>query len=367
MKLTSIIATLLLSTSAFSAVDYSYCQKQFNSYLVPNKPCKEVMGMFTMCGNYTGQSKGEDNSYYPFELTADGQIKAHPTLNYKSENGKESITSNDKNSGYEANITRNEKGEITGISTSFSPKNMGGYYGGSWGPAPEAQEQIAKNLNSFERKTESNVKLEIRNGKCIPSRIDSVNSLGDESRQDVNFDAKLCRNVAQFFKKNPEAASCFDKNLMDKAQGIFNDYYQDNKDIYGEVNTKDIMSQPKPLRTKLKSDMNKGGMYGGGYGYPGIGVNGMGMGMGMGMPGASTEQMLTPMGMTMDSVLANSKAYPGFGGFGNSPVVAAMQLMTLCQGGGFGPNVLHDVVYDESVWKTESADSKSPEIKVLEK
>lgn len=348
---------LLASGIAHGAVDYSYCQKQFNTYLMPNKPCKEIMlGMVVACSNV--RSDKTDSSYYPFELTADGKIKPHPTLNLKTVDGQEIISSTNKDMDYQSIVSRNEKGEVIEVSTNFTMKNMW-TGGGIYGNAPTQSKP-----SPFVRKNESNVKLEIKNGKCIPSRVDSVNSLGDESRQDVSFDAKLCRDVAQFFKKNPEAASCFDKNLMEKANGIFKDFYKNNKDIYGDVDTEKMLSTPKPLKTKLKSQMNPAG---GMYGYPGIGYNGMGMGMGMGMPGATTQQMLTPMMPSIDSVInsAGTSGYPqGFGGFGKSPVVSAMQIMTLCQGGGFGPNVLKDVVDDDSVWKTEEASAaKSQEAK----
>lgn len=358
MKFSALLFTALLSSNVFAAVDYSYCQKQFNQYKQSNKPCKETIsiGLGTACKS-DGKDQS-DSSYYPFELTADGKIKPHPLLNYKNENGKEIISSKDNGMIYETVITRNDKGEIASIDSNFTMKQQY-MYGGGYGIAPQVKTKEAP----FARKSETNTKIEIKNGKCIPSRVDTVNSLGDESRQDVNFDAKLCHNVQQFFKKNPEAASCFDKGLMDKAQSIFGDYYKDNKDLYGDVDTNNLMNKPKPQRTKLKSDMNQGmGMYGG-YGYPGSGYNGAsGVGLGMPMMGATTEQMLTPMMPSIDSVLSTNGFYQsGFGGFGNSPVVQAMQIMTLCQGGGFGPNVLHDLVNDESVWKSESSSSSKDE------
>lgn len=363
MKFSALLFTALLSSNVFSAVDYSYCQKQFNTFVQPNKPCKSAMGgMFNVCGGMgSGNEKTADSSYYPFELTAEGKIVPHPTLNYKNENGKEVISSKNKDMDYETVITRNDKGEITNIDTNYVAKTQmmgGGYYG--------ELSQIKTKEAPFARKNETNTKIEIKNGKCIPSRIDTVNSLGDESRQDVSFDANLCRNVAQFFKKNPEAASCFDKGLMEKAQGIFGDYYKNNKDIYGDVNTDNLMSKPKALRTKMKSEMQGGGIYGGGYGYPGTGsVGGMGVGMGMmgmGMPGATVDQMLTPMMPSLDSVLSTQGFYQGgAGGFGNSPVVQAMQVMTLCQGGGWGANVRKDVINDDSVWKTEAQGSTKNE------
>jgi len=357
MKFSALLFAALLSSNVFSGVDYSYCQKQFNQYLMPNKVSKIGDGMISM--GEVPLVKNEDRSYYPFELTSDGKIVPHPALNYNNNiKGKEVISSKRKDMDYETVITRNDKGEITGIYTSYVSKTqmMGGRYYGK-------QSKVITKESLFARKSEFNTKIEIKNGKCIPSRIDTINSLGDESRQDVSFDANLCRSVAQFFKKNPGAASCFDKNLMNKAQGIFGDYYKNNKDIYGDVNTDSLISKPIALRTKLKSDMNQVGMYGNGYGYPGTGsIGGVGVGMGMGMPGATVDQMLTPMMPSLDSVLSTQGFYQGgAGGFGNSPVVQAMQVMTLCQGGGWGPSVLRDVINDESVWKTQTQDASKNE------
>lgn len=359
------ISMMAMSGSAFSAVDYSYCQKQFNVFVQPNKPCKTGGGgMFTMCGgggygDYKNE-KTKDSSFYPFELAADGKVIPHPTLNYKNEEGKEIVSSKNKDMDYETIISRNDKGEITNIETSYAMKTqpVGMNYGGFGVYGSGAPAKTQSKAAAFVRRNESNTKIEIKNGKCIPSRIDTVNSLGDESRQDVNFDANLCRNISQFFKKNPEAASCFDKGLMDKANEIFNEYYKSNKDVYGDVDTDNPYSKPKALRTKLKSDINLGGM----YGYPGSGIGGgMGVGMGMGMPGATTEQMLTPMMLSVDSTLKTTGFYQPGAGFGNTPVVQAMQIMTLCQGGGFGQSILSDVVNDESIWKAEAQSASRSE------
>ncbi len=361
MKFSALLFTVLFSNNVFSAVDYSYCQKQFNTMVKSNKPCKLSGGMY-LCDYGGANDKNDTNYFYPFELTSDGKIVPHPELNYKHENGKEIISSKSKDTDYETVVTRNDKGEISGIYSNHVIKSIGIVSG--YGEFSQVKTKEAP----FARKSETSVKVEIKNGKCIPSRIDTVNSLGDESRQDVSFDANLCRNVTQFFKKNPEAASCFDKGLMEKAQRIFGDYYRGNKDIYGDVNPDMMMGSPKALKTKMKLDMNQG-MYGGGYSYPGTGsIGGMGVGMGMGMPGATVSQILTPMTPSLDSVLS-TQGFQGAGGFGNSPVVQAMQVMSLCQGGSWGPsNVLRDVVNDESVWAIETQDpSKTKEASTIQK
>ena len=360
MKLSSLlISMLVISTPVYSAVDYSYCQKQFNHFIQSDKPCKESFNGFSTCMSF-GEKK-EGSSYYPFELKADGTIKAHPSLNYQNIDGVEKIFSTNKEMDYETIITRNEKGEVIDITTSYTMKNkfVGG---GSYGVGADYPVTMPKSVPAkFTRKNDSIVKMEIKNGKCIPSRMETLNSLGDESKQEITFDAKLCRNIGQFFKKNPEAASCFDKDLMAKAQGIFQDYYKDNTDVYGPVNVDDPFSRPTPLKTKLKSESS------GAYGYPGTGMYGnVGIGMGMGMPGATTEQLLTGMMPSIDTVIS-SAGFTGFSGFGNSPVVQAMQLQSLCQGGGFDMLTPRDFLTDESVWRSEAPASSLEEAKTIVK
>jgi hypothetical protein len=348
-------AMLAISSNIFSAVDYSYCQQQFNLDKASNKPCQESnrgIGL-AVCVNEFGSDQ-KDSSYFPFELTSDGKIKPHPLVNYKTENGNEILTSKDKILGFETTVTKNEKGEIVSIDTSYETSYV--YGGGAYGEINTVNSKAAH----FASKSESRTKIEIKNGKCFPSRIDTINSIGDESRQDVSFDAKLCRNVQQFFKKHPEASSCFDSGLMKKAENIFSDYYKDNKDIYGEYDSKKSISAPRPLGTHLKSDLFQTPA----YGFPGTGAYGaVGLGMTMGMPGATIDQRLKPMVPTFDSILNEGgiKAY-AIGGFGISPVVQAMQIMNTCQGLGFGgPHPLQKVVNDDTIWQTESSSNSKEE------
>lgn len=336
MKITLLALLAFSATSVFANTDYTYCQQNFNMMKMPAKQTKSMMnGLINV--DYYNQSSGE---YFPFELTADGKIKAHPTLDFKTVDGKEIITSKNQGMDFEVVVSRNEKGEITNVDTTYENLQMGmGMYGGGFGSG-ETPKKVKK--PDFNRKYESNVKLEIKNGKCFPSRIDTVNSIGDESRQDVMFDAKLCKNVNDFFTQNPQAASCFDKGLMDKAKKMFNQYYDDNKDIYGDVDTSDdMMKMPSPMKTKIKShSMSPMG------GFPG-------MGMGIGMMPMTTEQMLTPFGASIDGVLgANTSGL--YGGMGQSPVITATYLKGICEGGGFGTSsAQRSVMNDESLWKDE--------------
>ncbi|MBC7429456.1 MAG: hypothetical protein H7336_12635 [Bacteriovorax sp.] len=345
MKFTSLALTILaMSAPVYSAVDYTYCQQQFNLYSKSNKPCKDpnagAYGCITQMQSLEDMGKKTaDSSYYPFELTADGKIKPHPTLNYQMKDGKEIISSTNKDMDYNTIIARNDKGEITEITSGYNIKTQMPSMG--YGPPPKLKQA------AFIRKNESTTKFEIKNGKCIPSRIESLNSLGDEAKQEINFDAKLCRNVGQFFKKNPEAASCFDSALMSKAQGMFDDYYKDNADIYG-TDKADQFSPKTPLKTKLKSTSNRM------YGYPGMGtMGGVGVGMGMGMPGATTEQMLASYMPSIDSIIGGPQMQ-GMNGFGNSPVLQAMQLQSICQNMGYGMGDSRNFLTDESVWKAEA-------------
>jgi len=343
MKITLLALLAFSATPVFANTDYTYCQQNFNTMKMGIKKTKSMMnGMF----NYDYyDSSAADAAYFPFELTSEGKIKAHPTLDFKTVDGKEIITSKNQGMDFEVVVSRNEKGEISTVETTYENLQMGGgMYGGGYGaPTPKKAKKP-----DFDRKYESNVKLEIKNGKCFPSRIDTVNSIGDESRQDVMFDAKLCKNVNDFFAKNPEAASCFDKGLMDKAKKMFNQYYDDNKDIYGDVDTdEDMMKMPSPMKTKIKAhSMSPMG------GFPG-------MGMGMGMMPMTTEQMLTPFGASIDAVLgANTSGL--YGGMGQSPVITATYLKGICEGGGFGTSSAQkSVMNDESLWKEEVAASTS--------
>lgn len=345
----SLIATALLlaAGNVFAATDYTHCMKQFNSTAIPDKGIRPGSGLYPNAP-MPKMEKVEGSSYYPFELTADGKIKPHPTVNYKNENGKETLTSKKDSVMGNSVITvnRDEKGELSNI-VSVNQIDTEWFKASTLGMYPSDSATSKKKKVSFDRKNETTVKLEIKNGKCVPSRIDTVASYGDEVRQDVNFDLKLCRNVSQFFKKNPEAASCFDKKLMDKAQAVFDGYYDDNKDIYGEIDKESFM-KPTPQKTKLK-DMYPGGYGGGGYlggGFPGMGL-GM-TGIGGGMLGMSSSAMLHPFMPTVDTMLS-STTYTGMNGYGSSPVITAMQLMSTCNGGGYGPKI-NQAIDDESVW-----------------
>jgi len=345
------LSALIVSTNAFAKTDYTNCQAQFNNYKMSDDPC-DVPSYLKPGKDCKGNKRAQStSSYYPFELLADGTIKTHPSLNYKNVNGVETLSGKDGNN-YQTIITRNSQGEITEVKSvnEFPMMNSGMLGGGVYGPGVFPGAQSAENdlkpkkVASFSFKNTTTNKVEIRNGKCGATRIDLLNSFGDESRQDVLFDARLCRKVDQFFKKNPEAASCFDKGLMTKAENLFDDYFRGNPDIYGdfdEVESRIMGAKPKSKNTKMKIQP----------------MMGYSMGM-MGGFNASVQQMLTPSMPTVDSTL-EAVTYTGAGGFGSSPVIQAMQLKSLCEmytGMTVNPITL---LTDEDFW-AENSGIKTP-------
>lgn len=351
-----------MASSAYGQVDYKLCQNQFNNMKVPDSGCaygSTASSDIEKCGYDIGSPKkiGEEkvkSSYYPFELLADGTIKSHPNFNYNSVGGVETLTPKGEKNNYSVVITRNEKGEIIGVKSIYKTNIPEGGISGMMGMGMYVPMNAGKNkkAKTFSLTNEMNNKVEIRNGKCASTRVDSTSSLGEESRQDVVFDARLCRNVNNFFKKNPEAASCFDKKLMSKANEVFDDFYKDNQDIYGDYDPEEsrLGVRPRALKTKMLESQ---------------GMMPMNMGM-MGNPYGmrSSSQMLQPYMPTIDSHLGAS-TYMGMSGYGSSPVITALQIKSLCDGGGF-PGVdsgNNQVVNDESFWATEKSAAVSSDAK----
>ncbi len=345
------LSALFISTNSYAKVDYTNCQSQFNTYQMSDDPCEQMLFAGALDNTCKTRKKSiSTSSYYPFELLADGTIKPHPTLNYKNVNGVETL-SGKEGMNYQTTIKRNSQGEITEVqNTNDYPMitngmGGGGIYGPAGAPSPSTNDTKHKKMSVYSFKNETTSKVEIRNGKCGATRIDSLRAIGDESRQDVMFDARLCRKVNQFFKKNPEAASCFDKGLITKAENIFNDYYRGNPDIYGdfdEVETKIMGAQPRSIKTKMKS----------------VPMMGYSMGM-MGGFNASIHQMLAPMVPTVDGSL-EAITYRGADGFGSSPVIQAMQIKSICEMYSSGMSTVpNSLLTDEDFW-AESSGDKGP-------
>lgn len=345
MKKLLLLTSVCYSLSTLAATDYSYCMKQLNSMKLPNVPC-DMKKKYTEC--YEKATQEGKTSYFPFELSSEGKMQIHPSLNLKTENGNEVLESNGDFGDFKTIITKNANGDITNIETKSEMK-LGDF--GQYGPGTDDKEATKlaernKLLRSF------NLKMEIKNGKCIPSRLEGTTYVGNQSRQDVIFEMQLCRDLNQFFKKNPEAKGCFDKGLMSKVDNIFNNYYKRNPDIYGEVATMNLdFFRPQPLKTR--SGMTG---YGGVDVGMGIGMNGM-----MGLAGPyGAQSMLQPFGPTVDVTLASS---PKTGG--GSPVIAAKNALATCEGGILSS--AGKIAEDESVWATETSTSKVDASKAIKK
>ena len=336
MKNGLFLSALVLSFNVFAEIDYSHCQSQFNISRLDGKKLSFEEAVFK---SYAAEK--DNDPYFPFELTKDGKIKPHPSVNLSSKGNVDILTVKSDSTEYEVVINKNDKGEVQSVTTEwdftkFSQGNFGiGVYGAG------ANAPAKKKKPAFKRTSATTVKLDYKNGKCFPARIDSINTFGDESRQDVAFDAKLCRDIQQFFKKHPEAQACFDSGLMTKADNIFNDFYKNNKDIYSDEDDTTISGVPKSVNTKLKSD----NLFPSGAGFGGF-YPGMGMGFGGFVP-MNSDQALMPMGPTVDGIIAGSK----MNSYVNkqTAVMAAMQLKYMCET-QWGVDTFSKVSNDDALW-----------------
>jgi len=357
-----IITPLILSANSYAAVDYSYCQQQFNTMSVANKLRKPNLGI------YSSGKKSKNTSYYPFELTTDGKIIPHPALVAKSEKGVDTFISKNKKSGIDSEtiVTRNENGEPVKVVTTLTSLIDAVTYD------QKTQEEIKSPIKKIQVTTTN---IEIKNGKCVPSRVDVLKSMASETRQEVHFDLGLCKSVGDFFKQNPKAASCFDKKLMDKAQSIFGDYYKRNNDLYGGAENE--WSKPKTLKNKSALD--------GSNDAAAIPPAGMGLAPSPGFPaptiglmnaqemGQTADQMVLPDGVTVDSLI-QTPTYD-LKGFGNSAVVSAIQINSMCEsfaknnsnGNGRKSPSKRNLLTDGSLWVNDTNASKVPTTTVISK
>ncbi len=330
----------LFSFSVFAEVDFSHCQSQFNVSRLDGKK-RSLQEAFSQ----SFEAEKDNHPFFPFELTKDGKVKPHPSVNLSSKGNVDILTVNSDGTEYEVVINKNDKDEVLSVTTEWDfsklPQISMGF--GAYGPNAKTPPKLKK--PAFKRTSATTVKLDYKNGKCFPARIDTINTFGDESRQDVTFDAKLCRDIQQFFKKHPEAQACFDSGLMTKADNIFSDFYKNNQDIYSNDDDSTISGVPKSVNTKLKSESLFPTNVGMGGGYPGIGI-----GFG-GFTPMSSDQALTPWGPTVDGIIAGSK----LNGYVNkqTSVMAAMQLKHMCET-QWGTNTFYKISHDDALWALEA-------------
>lgn len=309
-----IISSLMLSTSVFSAVDYSHCMKEFNTR----------MGMW-----------GQDG--FPFVIEKDGKIKTHPNVNYKIDEASkaEIIEYGDDKMGFKNKvlITRDENGALqkienqtkmtpnkirTGLggsnATPYNPMMYPGMGFGMGGLAPSE----AKTVNEFK----------IVNGKCMPTRAHGETTIGNATHGQLNYEVQLCKDVSDFLKKNPSVASCFSDSVNKKITSIFKNHRDRNIDLY-----------------KNKEEENKTGPgFGGGFG---------------GFPGT-----YTPFGMSTDyivnSLLSGENKDNSYPGFERSPAIVELhKISQLCN---TGLSNVKEIVADETLWtkKSSTSDSAAP-------
>ncbi len=214
------LMSLLILNNAYAETDYTYCQKSLNQFVraddcksdlkMVEAPCIALAKDFESAKN-PAKNKREGYSYYPFELTKDGKIKPHPSLNYKMlANGDEEI----QDKYYKTYIKRSKNGQIETITSSSNSS------------VRVSQKEI---VNAH---LDSQIKLMFNNGKCAFSRQVTEKVLGKDKRRDVFLDTKLCRDVKSIFKKNPGLEKCNDTGMSLEIDNMFANYYLSNPDVY---------------------------------------------------------------------------------------------------------------------------------------
>ncbi|MCY4643326.1 MAG: hypothetical protein OXB88_01785 [Bacteriovoracales bacterium] len=90
--------------------------------------------------------------------------------------------------------------------------------------------QRGQTLNSppFATLSHGIVKFEIKNNQCTPVESQNVYltepKVGGETTYTTNFYLNLCKDIQDFFQKNPEAESCFKNDLNQKMSSLFSQY-----------------------------------------------------------------------------------------------------------------------------------------------
>ena len=225
-SMSSIGLLFLFSHNTLAQVDYS--------------KCREFM--------HTGTGA---MSYAPFDLQSNGRISPHQNvLSYSYDKSKkqdiivyeirryESPTTSTPSSGRATQnaervrvvIQRDEQGNIV----EFIKDND---YQLSQADLDRQVRQLAEWSKQgmqipFSRLSRSTVKFEIKNGQCVPIVSKSTVLVGPKingrKSEMTHFNTNLCKDIDDFLKSNPEAASCFKKNLNDKISSIFDKYKNDN-------------------------------------------------------------------------------------------------------------------------------------------
>ena len=172
-----------------------------------------------------------------FSMDKDGKITPHPyVISYESDdkNKEEHISYvNDYNLAHsdllKTTIKRDDKGDIIEIThaNDYTQENL---------------DRMKKTLRRYSPNSpflafsHSTIKLEIRNGECVPVKATAHNliqpKVGGTTRPSSLYNTKLCKELDDFLKEHPEAEACFKDDLNDKVSKIF-EPYKSYQAVYG--------------------------------------------------------------------------------------------------------------------------------------
>ncbi len=348
-----IYKTLLLITLSLSsahAADYSKCQ--------------DVINPHRGFGN-GGQGGGFGFSmapYLPFSLQKDGKIKPHDdVISYKYDDDKKQdtivyemptydfMTPEDLESSnpykqkmrrVTVTIQRDDKGEITEI------KNDQNISQADIDKQVKMQREMHERNTSEEMRKQwkesfgddyqlpfyghssTTIKFEIKNGQCVP--VKSVNTALVEPKKDgqtfdtTNYNLNLCKDIDNFLKKNPDAASCFKKDLNKEVSSIFDKYIDQKTQYPGQM-----------------GGFGMGGFMGGPYGgYGSFGLGSLEQQLNHGKFWGNEDQKQNIRKTT-----------------GSSPVITSHMILQNCYNQGLG-----SFIDDPKIWeKTGVKQSSSPQ------
>lgn len=244
---------ITLSLNTVHATDYSKCTNFLNPKGFSGSGGQGGLGFSMM-------------PYTPFSLQNDGTIKPHnDVISYKHDDEKmqdiivyempsydhispENLESSNpykqRMRRLSVTIQRDDKGEIVeilndqNISQSDIDRQVKMQRKLYESTTPEEtrkrrEEQSGGNFQlPFYAHSSTRIKFEIKNGQCVP--VESKNTALVEPKKDgktfetTNFNLNLCKDIDNFLNENPDAASCFKKNLNQQVSSIFNKYVGQN-------------------------------------------------------------------------------------------------------------------------------------------
>ncbi len=335
MKFTLTTLGFLLSINAQAAIDYSYCQQALNPF--------ETMGEGAMWGGgMNAEMKG-----YPYTLTADGKIKPHAKIKSFKEDAKartETIVYGDKPFEQKVVILRDEAGIISKvISTSEydAPQTKSGvgskkqaFPGYGMGMGGFGYPGIGMGMPSQDSRTDIVTDLKIQNGKCMPFRSLMEIKTGKHLARHFLSDVQLCRDMKNFFKKNPEAEACFGSKFNAEVNEVMKGHHTRNADVYKPDADKQDKADPFGGYGIYPASEDGGfpPYDGGGFNSPGMSFNGMG-----------------GYGMFIDNLASQDSGYGQ-----STPLSRGHMIMQYCKM-PFGP--ISKMIDDEGLFALESTEA----------